>query len=47
MKGKGRDAALGTMFRATWGDETFEIPNGKMDWPASAKSSEWEPDPGS
>ena len=26
MKGKGKDAALGTMFGAPWGDETFEIP---------------------
>ena len=43
-KGKGRDAPLGTMFRATWGEETFEIPHSKMHWSASAQSSEWEPD---
>ena len=43
-KGKGKDAPLGTMFGATWGEETFEIPHGKMDWLASAQSSEWEPD---
>ena len=44
MKGKGKDAALGTMFGATWGDETFEIPYSEMDWPMSAQSSECEPD---
>ena len=43
-KGKGKDAPLGTMFRATWGEETFEIPHGEMGWSASAQSSEWEPD---
>ena len=32
------------MFGATWGEETFEIPYGEMDRPASALSSEWEPD---
>ena len=35
---------LGTMFGATWGEETFEIPHGEMDWSVSAQSSEWEPD---
>ena len=44
MKGKGKDAALGTMFGATWGDETFEIPHSEMDCPASAQLSEWEAD---
>ena len=44
MKGKGKDAALATMFRATPGEETFEIPYGEMDWPGSAQSSVWEPD---
>ena len=43
-KGKGKDAPLGTMFGATWEEETFEIPHGGMDWSASAVSSEWEPD---
>ena len=43
-KGKGKDAPLGTMFGATWGEETFEIPLGKMDWSSLAQSSEWEPD---
>ena len=43
-KGKGKDAPLGTMFGATGGEETFEIPHGEMDWSASAQSSEWEPD---
>ena len=44
MKGKGKDEPLGTIFRATGGEETFEIPPGKMDWSASAQPSEWEPD---
>ena len=44
MKGKGKDAALGTMFGATWGDKTFKIPYGEMDWPTSAQSSECQPD---
>ena len=43
-KGKGKDAPLGTMFRDTWGEETFEIPQGEMDWSLSAQSSEWERD---
>ena len=43
-KVKGKDAPLGTMFRATWGEETFEIPHGEMDRSSSAKSSELEPD---
>ena len=43
-KGKGKDAPLGTMFGATWGEETFEIRHGEMDWSLSAQSSEWEPD---
>ena len=43
-KGKGKDAPLGTMFGATWGEETFEIPDGEMDWSASAQSSEWDSD---
>ena len=42
-KGKGKDAPLGTMFKATWGKETFRIPHGGMDWSSSAQSSEWEP----
>ena len=42
-KGKGKDAPLGTMFGATWGVETFEIPHGDMHWLSSAQSSEWEP----
>ena len=33
-----------TMFGATWAEDTFEIPHGKMDWSSSAQSSEWEPD---
>ena len=41
-KGKGKDAALGLMF-GLWGDETFEIPYGKLDASASAQSSGWEP----
>ena len=28
----------------TFGEETFEIPHGEMDWASSAQSSEWEPD---
>ena len=32
------------IFGATWGEETFEIPHGKMDWSSSAQSSEREPD---
>ena len=43
-KGKGKDAPLGTMLGATWGEETFEIPHGEMDWSSSAQSSEWNPD---
>ena len=43
-RGEGRDAPFGTMFRATWGEETFGIPQREMDWSASAQSSEWEPD---
>ena len=43
-RGKGTEAPLGTIFRATWGKETFEIPQGEMDWSLSAQSSEWEPD---
>ena len=31
------------MFRATWAEETFEIPHGEMDWSSSAQSAEWEP----
>ena len=42
-KGKGKEA-LGTMFGATWAEETFEIPHGEMDRSWSAQSSEWEPD---
>ena len=42
-KGKGKEA-LGTMFGATWAEETFEIPHGEMDWSSLAQSSEWEPD---
>ena len=42
-KGKGKDAHLGTIFGATWGEETFEITHGEKDWSASAQSSEWEP----
>ena len=29
-KGKGKDAPLGTMFGATWGEETFRIPHSEM-----------------
>ena len=43
-KGKGKDAPLGTMFGATWGEETLGIPHGEMDWSSWAQSSEWEPD---
>ena len=43
-KGKGKDVPLRTMFGATWGEESFEIPYSEMDWLASAQSSEWEPD---
>ena len=43
-KGREKDAPLGTMFRATWGEEMFEIPHGEMEWSASAQSSDWEPD---
>ena len=43
-KGKGKDAPLGTMFGAAWGEETFEIPHDEMDWSSSAQSSEWEPE---
>ena len=32
------------MFGATWGEDTFEIPHGEMEWSSSAQSSEWEPD---
>ena len=38
-KGKGKDTALGPMFGATWGDDTFEIPDGKCDASAWAHSS--------
>ena len=44
MKAKGKDAALGTMFGAIWGDETFKIPYGEMDRPKSAESLQWVPD---
>ena len=37
-KGKGKDAALETMFGATWNEETFEIPHGEMDWSAATQS---------
>ena len=43
-KGEGKHALLGTMFGATWGEETFEIPQGEMDSSALAKSLEWESD---
>ena len=43
-KGKGREAPLGTIFGATWGEEMCEIPHGEVDWSSSAQSSEWEPD---
>ena len=43
-KGKGKEVALGTMFGATWAEETFEIPHGEMDWSSLAQSSESEPD---
>ena len=43
-KGKGKVAPLGTMFGATWEEETFEIPHGELDWSSSAQSSDWEPD---
>ena len=35
--------ALGTMFRATWAEETLEIPHAEMDWSSSAQLSEWRP----
>ena len=41
--GKENVAPSGTMFRATWAEEMFEIPHGEMDWSSSAQSSEWEP----
>ena len=44
MKRKRKHAALGTMLGASWGGEMFEISYGEVDWPASAQSSEWEPD---
>ena len=47
-KGKEKEAPSGTMFGATWAEETFEIPHGEMDWSSSAQSSEWvsgEPTP--
>ena len=31
-KGGGKEAPSGTMFGATWAEETFEIPHGEMDW---------------
>ena len=43
LTGKENEAPLGTMFRATWAEEMFEIPHGEMDWSSSAQSSEWEP----
>ena len=43
-RGKGKEAPLGTTSGATWGEETFEIPHGEMDWSSSAPSSEWKPD---
>ena len=43
-KGKGKGAPLGTIFGATWEEETLEIPHGEMDWSLWAQSSEWEPD---
>ena len=42
-KGNGKDAPLGTTFGATWDEETFEIPHGKIEWLVWAKPSEWEP----
>ena len=41
---KGGGGTFGTMFGATWGEETFQIPHGEMDWSASAQLSEWKPD---
>ena len=41
-KRKGKVAPLRLMFGATWGEEKFEIPHGKMDWSLSAHSSERE-----
>ena len=43
-KGKEKEAPLGTMFGATWAEETFHTPHGEMDWSSSAQSFEWEPD---
>ena len=43
-KEQGKDAALQPMLGATWGDETFEIPYGKVDASAMTRLSEWEPD---
>ena len=35
-KRKGKEATLGPMFGATWGNETFETPYSEMDASASA-----------
>ena len=43
-KEKGKEAGLGPMFGATWGDETLKIAYGKLNASASAHSSEWQPD---
>ena len=43
-KGKGKEAPLGTMFGATWAEETVHTPHGEMDWSSSAQLFEWEPD---
>ena len=43
-KGKWKDAPSVTMFGAMWGEETFEIPHGEMDWWSAAQTSDWEPD---
>ena len=42
-KGEGKGAPLGTMFGASGGEETFEIPHGEMDWSSSAQSSDGNP----
>ena len=35
-KEKVKEAPLGTMFGATWAEETFDIPHGEMDWSSSS-----------
>ena len=42
QKGKGKDAALGPMFEATWREQTFEVYYGELDASVSTRSSNWE-----